>query len=65
VSFKLSVSVPRLSDDSIKLCDIKMNCEALPPRPAFVAHSSGVLINGRKDENPVLEPEAEAQILAR
>jgi len=37
--FELSVSVPRLSDDSIKLCDIKMNCEALPPRLAFVAHS--------------------------
>jgi hypothetical protein len=62
--FELSVSVSRLSDDSIKLCDIKMNCEALPPRPAFVARSSGVF-NGRKDENPATEPEGEANILAR
>jgi hypothetical protein len=44
-----------------------MSCEALPPRPAFVARSSGVLINGRKtkSENPALEAEAEAKILAR
>jgi hypothetical protein len=65
--FELSVSVSKLSDDSIKLCDIKMSCEALPPRPAFVARSSGVLINGRKtkSENPALEAEAEAKILAR
>jgi hypothetical protein len=29
--FELSVSVSKLSDDSIKLCDIKMSCEALAP----------------------------------
>jgi hypothetical protein len=56
----------KLSDDSIKLCNIKI-CEAVPPRPAFVARWSGVSINGRKtkSENPALEPEAEAKILAR
>jgi len=29
--FELSVSVSKLSDDSIKLCVIKVSCEALPP----------------------------------
>jgi hypothetical protein len=42
-----------------------MNCEALLRRPAFVARSSTVLINGRKDENQAMEPEGEAKILAR
>ena len=40
--FELSASVSKLSDDSVKLCDIKMSCEALPRRPAFVTRSSGV-----------------------
>ena len=51
--FELSVSVPRLSDDSIKLCDIKMNCEALPPWTAFVARFRFVVeANGAKLDCP-------------
>ena len=66
--FELSVSVSKPSDDSIKLCDIKMSCEARPP-PARIcsAIEQGVdlMTEKTKSENPALEPEAEAKILAR